>query len=286
MINYNSPEAIARYLEEQGLAMNKKLGQNFLIAPHVREKISNLFQAGTGDTVWEIGPGIGAMTSHFVEREYDLTLFELDHGFCRILRDEFGSEAFTLVEGDALKLWKPYFQEHGTPKVLMGNLPYNVGSQLITDLMQGGCVADQMIFMLQKEVCQRMMAQPNTKLYSTFTAICQYNCTINYLGDVPAGCFYPAPMVTSGVVELRPNKQIPRAKNEPLLYRLIKDLYLARRKTIKNSLLRGSALNHGGVERVMEILEDQQISPETRGEALSLTQIIQLADRIDAEKLQ
>ncbi len=284
MINYNSPEAIATYLEDHGLAMNKKLGQNFLIAPHVREKIAEVLDASSGDSVWEVGPGIGAMTSQFVKKGYNLTLFELDHGFCRILRDEYGEDAFTLVEGDALKLWKPYHKEHGAPKVLMGNLPYNVGSQLITDLMQGGCVADQMVFMLQKEVCQRMMAQPNTKLYSTFTAICQYNCKITYLGDVPAGCFYPAPMVTSGVVELRPNTDIPRAKNESLFYRLLKDLYLSRRKTIKNSLLRGSALNHGGVEVVEEVLKAEQISPEARGEALSLTQIINLADRIDSLK--
>lgn len=263
--------------------MNKKLGQNFLIAPHVREKLVQEVDASAGDSVWEIGPGIGAMTSLLVEKGYKLTLFELDHGFCRILRKQYGEHAFNLQEGDALKLWKPYFKEQGAPKVLMGNLPYNVGSQLILDLLQGGCLAGQMIYMLQKEVCQRMMAKQNTKLYSTFSAICQYNCEIRYLGDVPAGCFYPEPMVTSGVVELRPHPTRKRAEDEKLFYRLLTDLYLARRKTIKNSLLRGSALNYGGVEKVMEILEAEAITPETRGEALDLDQIVSLADRISRE---
>ncbi len=170
--------------------------------------------------------------------------------------------------------------------LIMGNLPYNVVSQLITDLLQGGCLADQMVFMLQKEVCQRMMAKQGTKLYSTFSAICQYNCHITYLGDVPAGCFYPAPMVTSGVVELKPHPTRKRAQDEKLFYRLLKDLYLARRKTIKNSLLRGTALNHGGAEKVTEILSTQGIAPETRGEALTLEQIVSLADRIAEERPQ
>ena len=157
-LNYSSVSEIASVLSNHGLAMTKKFGQNFLISPEARERIVSLIRPRKGMNVWEIGPGLGAITHLILQQGAHVTAFEIDHGFASVLREEaFADEDFTLVEGDALETLFSVDPDFST---IVGNLPYNVGSQVIARLIESGLLPDSMVFTLQKEVAARMAARP------------------------------------------------------------------------------------------------------------------------------
>ncbi|PKL03960.1 MAG: hypothetical protein CVV53_09020, partial [Spirochaetae bacterium HGW-Spirochaetae-9] len=162
--------------------MSKRFGQNFLVDPNAREKLYAALGTTAPVHVWEIGPGIGAMTALLLQRGHSVTAFEIDHGFARILRDLFGDNPrFTLVEGDFLKTWK----DAGTnPDIVFGNLPYNVALTIIGDLLESGQVPQRMIFTVQKEAAQRIVAVPGTKDYSAFSVLCSSVCRAKILYDI------------------------------------------------------------------------------------------------------
>ena len=148
IINYNSASALRDFLESEGLGMRKKFGQNFLINPSVRQSLVDALGARSGDEVWEVGPGLGAMTSLLLERGFSVKAFEIDPGFIGVLKKIFYDEKnFTLVEGDVMKTWSaqepsPFF---------LGNLPYNVGAALLADLIEKGRLFTRMVVTVQKE---------------------------------------------------------------------------------------------------------------------------------------
>ncbi len=123
---YDSTNAIIAILNKHGYAMSKKFGQNFLISLPIREKIVESLHLIPSSSVWEIGPGIGSLTQLLLRTGANVTVFEIDHGFCRILREEafVDEERFHLIEGDVLKTWKEESEIHGVPDVVCGNLPY------------------------------------------------------------------------------------------------------------------------------------------------------------------
>ena len=133
-INYEKAKDLENILNENELAMSKKFGQNFLLSLPIREKIVSLMGDIGNKSVFEIGPGLGAITSLMLERGAKLKAFEIDHGFARILREEAfkDEENFTLIEGDALKT---LFVEDEIPNLIVGNLPYNVGSVIIANII-------------------------------------------------------------------------------------------------------------------------------------------------------
>ncbi|MCE1196917.1 ribosomal RNA small subunit methyltransferase A, partial [bacterium] len=163
-IAYDSPAAIRTFLEAEGLAMSKRFGQNFLVDRNARERLCAAVESasGTGEPrhVWEIGPGIGSITSLLLEKGHRVTAFEIDHGFARILRDLFGDNPrFTLVEGDVLKTWEGQLAV-GLPDIVFGNLPYNVALAIVGDLLESGRVPARMVFTVQKEAAQRIVSSP------------------------------------------------------------------------------------------------------------------------------
>ena len=152
-LNYDSPKEIERVLNERGLAMSKKFGQNFLISPEGRKRLIDLMELESGMKVWEIGPGLGAITHMLIQKKVDLTSFEIDHGFASLLTEvAFNDEEnFTLIEGDALKtLFKKRLLP--LPDRIVGNLPYNVGSVMIGKLIENSYLPPLMVFTLQREV--------------------------------------------------------------------------------------------------------------------------------------
>ena len=192
--NYDSPGELRTFLKDRGLATTKRFGQNFLINPGIRKKLLEFLNPREGETIWEIGPGLGAMTQMLLPRVGKLTAFEIDRGFCRLLPDLFGSSPrWNLVEGDFLKTWKEYWGDHKIPDGLFGTLPYNRGASMILALLEENCLPSRMVFTVQKEVAQRMAASPGTKTFSSFSLLCQYQCDVEYLGDIQAGSFYPPP---------------------------------------------------------------------------------------------
>lgn len=280
LIHYDSPGQIRAFLEEQGLAMTKRFGQNFLINPGARKKLLDLLELREGETIWEIGPGLGAMTHMMLPLAGNLTVFEIDRGFCRILPEFFGADPrWTLVEGDFLKTWKGFWKENNTPDGLLGNLPYNVGSIMILALLKEGCLPKRMVFTVQKEVAQRMAASPGTKNYSSFSVLCQYQCDVEYLGDIQAGSFYPPPRVVSSMVRMIPHGRYPQEQRE-VFFALANDLFAARRKTVKNNLQKGQLAQKWGKELILSALEESGISGGARGEEFGIDEIFQLSNLV------
>ena len=168
--DYNSPTELKNILEENGFSMQKKFGQNFLINQAARAKLIDALDINENTSVWEVGPGLGAMTSGLLKKGSDVTVFEIDRGFIslisRFFDDYSKSGKFKIVEGDVLKTW--YSQtEKGTklPDRFFGNLPYNIAASIIADTIEKGIRFERCVFTVQKEVAVRMAAKPGSEDY-------------------------------------------------------------------------------------------------------------------------
>lgn len=282
---YDSPSAISSLLEEHSLAMSKKFGQNFLISEHTLCRITGSLGEISDRDVWEIGPGIGALTKQLLLAGARVTAFEIDHGFCRILRDQAfpGHERFCLVEGDALKTWPTVFERTGAPYAVCGNLPYNVGSVCIARLLEAQCLPEVMVFTLQLEVAQRLAAQPRSKMWSTLSILAQLDYEVEILFTIKSGSFYPPPKVDSAVVRLhrRAKEGVP-AGMRALFLTLCDDLFAQRRKTVRNNLLHGKTGERFGKEVSLGMLAEANIAENERAEDLALSSLITLANLFHA----
>lgn len=238
-INYNSAKELRLFLEERGMGMRKKYGQNFLIDPNVRSKLINALEIPGGLEVWEIGPGLGAMTGGLLDSGARVTAFEIDPAFVAALRELYGENpAFNLIEGDVFKTW-PEAASGNVPKkgselYLLGNLPYNIAAALLADFIEKGMLFKRMVVTVQREVALRMYAGPGSADYSSFSVLCASVYKVIPLLMIKSSCFYPAPRVDSQGVCLE-----LLTEQEPLprfLYPLVRCLFSARRKTLKNTL--------------------------------------------------
>jgi 16S rRNA (adenine1518-N6/adenine1519-N6)-dimethyltransferase len=264
-------------MRENNLSFSKKFGQNFLISPASRNKIIDALDI-TDDSrsIWEIGPGIGAMTHMLLSRIAEISVFEIDYGFCGILKTLFSeNDDFRLVEGDFLKNWLRYKNENGAPDRIMGNLPYNVGSAMIANLIENQCTPDVMVFTLQKEVAMRITAAPGSKNYSSFTLLCGMDYETKKIGDLNPGNFYPKPDVVSSIIKFvkRPEPLVPDAYREQFM-EFVRDVFRSRRKTIKNNLLNGNFGKRHGKEVSMKLLEASSLNSNERGENLAAENIL------------
>ena len=278
-LNYDSPKEIERVLSEKGLAMTKKFGQNFLVSPSGREKLVKLMDLEEGMKVWEIGPGLGAITHMILKENVDLYSFEIDHGFASLLSGPaFGDESrFTLVEGDALKtLFKQRLLP--LPDRIVGNLPYNVGSVMIAKLIENSYLPPLMVFTLQKEVVDRMTAKTGEDDYSSFSVLTQIDYENKLMLKLPRGCFWPQPNVDSAVVVMkRREKSLVDDTLRPVFIPLLRDIFQQRRKTIRNNL-NSSEYGNLGKDKVEEILSLSGLSGNERAEALSWDSLLKLSE--------
>jgi len=303
LINYNSGKDLHAFLEERGLGMRKKFGQNFLINSSDRSSLLDALELQKGDRIWEIGPGLGAMTKGLLERGGKVCAFEIDPAFTIILRELFPEELFPpagdasslrIVEGDVLKTWPKINTEESVPEeklFLLGNLPYNVAAALLADFIEKGRFFKRMVVTVQREVAARMAAAPGSKDYSSFSVLCSSVYKITPLKVIKGSSFFPAPHIDSRGVRL---DLVPQRKNMPrLFYPLVRSLFSSRRKTIKNTLSvyalelimkqkgggdRNPALNRELARNaVMEVLNRSGVSGERRPETLGIHEFIALA---------
>lgn len=282
-LNYDSPESIRRFLEKSGLNLSKRFGQNFLVNPGARSSLLRHLCLDGSERVWEIGAGLGAMTKEILPKVARLTAFEVDWGFCRVLDDEFGGESgFSLVEGSFLKTWKAVAGSDGIPEVIFGNLPYSTGMVMIIDLLKKSVIPGRMVFTLQKEVVQRMIASPGSKEYSISTLLCRYHCDVEHLGDLQPKCFYPPPRVTSSIVRMTPHGRFKLEQPE-LFYALVNDLFRARRKTARNNLKSGSLVSRIGGEKIDAVLDEVGVNDRVRGETLSIEELVAIAELLSKD---
>ena len=273
-MNYDSQKEIISLLKERGLSPTKKFGQNFMISRAAREKVLSYVNIKEGDSVWEIGGGLGAMTSMALEsvgQSGHLTVFEIDRGYIDFLTEQFGSHpGFQIIVGDMVKTWKAVVDESGKPDVIFGNLPYNSASAMITQLIEGDCLAPRMVFTVQREMGLRMTAKPGSADYSSFSVFCQLACDVVYQGDLKSGSFYPVPDVVSGIVTFTPKSGF-RESATPQVLKAIRDMFASRRKTLLNNM------RHYGVDKVQTVCQSLGIDVGTRAETLTPQQIATLA---------
>ena len=278
--DYNSPAELKAVLDANGFSMQKKFGQNFLINASARQKLIDNLDVKEGMKVWEIGPGLGAMTSILLERGVDLTVFEIDRGFASLISQYFEDYAkkdkFHLVEGDVIKTWKAQLKE-GQPARLFGNLPYNIAATIIADTIEEGIRFDSCVFTVQKEVAQRMCAKAGSEDYSSFSVLCQWAYDLKPIMDLGGGNFWPKPNVDSRAVLLTKKEDWPNCKNPKSFVKLQRALFSSRRKNVRNNL--SSYLKNN--DMAMAYLQKAGIAPEKRAEVLSIQEILHLCDVIE-----
>lgn len=272
-LNYDSPASIQAFLEQNGLAVSKRLGQNFLIDRSVRSRIVKALEVEEGMQVWEIGPGIGAMTILLLEEKVQLTAFEIDYGFVRVLKGLFSEyENFCIVKGDVLKT---LCSQKDLPARIFGNLPYNSAFAIISDILEMEILPQHMVFTLQKEAAHRMVAGPGTKDYSSLSVLCTSVCDVRILFDIGSSAFWPRPRVTSSVVQLIPKKKSMSALERKDFSDFVRAAFSSRRKTLRNTLRfwikqRSPFLDEAKIDTQLQgILEELGIESSIRAEALA-----------------
>ncbi len=270
---YDSPKEILRLLENNGLAMNKRFGQNFLLSEGSRSQIIDAMGLNEETVCWEVGPGIGAITHDIIPKVSSLTVFEIDKGFIVLLKEFFDEdEGFSIIEGDVLKNWPNYWKAHATPDVVCGNLPYNIGAQTIASFIEKECLVPKMVFTLQKEVVQRMCAPSGSKQYSAFSVVCTLDYQVEHLFDIQPGAFFPVPDVTSAVVRMirRETPLLPTNERESFL-KMVHTMFSSRRKTILNNLASFSDLSK---KDISELLVSGGYDPGIRAERLPIEDML------------
>ncbi len=276
-IDYNSPQALKAFLESSDMAMQKKFGQNFLVNASAREKLTDALAVTEGMTVWEIGPGLGALTSGVLENGAILKAFEIDRGFASALHGIFEDYEkdgkFSLVLGDVLKTWKGEIV-NGLPQRLCGNLPYNIAATIIADTISQGVRFDRCVFTVQKEVALRMAAKPGTSDYSSFSVLCQWAYDITPIMDLSSGSFWPRPNVDSRSVLFTKKDSFPNCISPEHFMKIQRSLFVSRRKTIKNNLSKF----YSSTEKAEEILQKANIDAGVRAEKLDLETLLHLSD--------
>ena len=279
--DYNSPAALKIFMESQGFSMQKKFGQNFLVNEDARKRLVDALEVGEGVKVWEVGPGLGSMTSEILERGSDLTVFEIDKGFAGLISQFFEDYSkkgtFKLVEGDVLKTWKKQLDENNLPDRFFGNLPYNIAATIIADTIENNVRFDKCVFTVQKEVAVRMCAQPGSEDYSSFSVLCNWAYDVKPLLDLTGGNFWPKPNVDSRAVVMNKKEGFPGCNNPKLFFFFFRALFSSRRKTVRNNLS-GFLKNN---DLTLQALSEAGIDPMKRAEVLTIPQMLKLSDVID-----
>ncbi len=284
MNKLTSPKVVMEIMKEYGIAPNKGLGQNFLVDGNIVQAIVKGAQIEKGDNVLEIGPGLGALTLDMAMVAGKVVAVEIDKGFIRVLQDSLQDfDNVKIINQDIMKLdlealALSYFSRQ--PFKVVGNLPYYLTTPIIMDLLERGLPITTMVFMIQREVGQRISARPSTREYGALTLAVGYYADCEVLLKVPNTVFIPRPKVDSIVIRLTPKAhKDPVAKDEKLLFRTIRAAFEQRRKTLVNALANGGILG-GDKERIRDVLQGLNISPGARGEELTLEQYCKIADNI------
>jgi len=259
----------------------KRFGQNFLHDQNIIDKIIRAVNPKSSQNVIEIGPGQGALTYPLLQTLGQLNAVEIDRDLIKILNQQstqYGE--LTIHEGDALKFNFSQLidtNDKDNKLRLVGNLPYNISTPIIFHLLEFIDNIYDMHFMLQKEVVERMAAEPNSKTYGRLSIMLQWYCDVEYLFDIPPGAFNPPPKVTSSLVRLIPKaKPLAILNDSQQFARLVNKAFQQRRKTLRNILK-----NYLKEDQIKSL----GISPTARPETLNLLEFAALSNAISSEIL-
>ena len=284
MEKLSNPQKTIEVLQKYNFTFQKKFGQNFLIDPHVLDKIIAAAEITKDDFVLEIGPGIGTLTQYLAEAAREVVAVEIDSSLIPILEDTLSSyDNVSVINEDVLKVdLKKLAEERngGKPIKVVANLPYYITTPIIMGLFESHVPLKSLTVMVQKEVALRMQAGPGTKDYGALSLAVQYYADPYLAANVPPNCFMPRPTVGSAVIRLTRFEETPvKVTDEALLFRLIRASFNQRRKTLQNGLVNSPEL-HFSKEQVAAAIETLGVSPSVRGEALTLEQFAALCNAL------
>lgn len=272
--DYKTQEIVKKY----NFKFSKSLGQNFLIDDSVLTDIVQGADVNDEDLVIEIGPGVGTLTAQLLNKAKKVVSIELDNDLIPILQEELGSHPnFSLVHKDALKVdFNEIIGDEKSVK-LVANLPYYVTTPIIVNLLKEKYNFKSLTIMIQKEVAERINAEPNCKEYGSLSLLVQYYCNTKIIRKVSPSSFIPKPKVDSIVIRLdRLDSPRVEVKDEKLMFDIIRNSFNMRRKTLWNGV------KNIGIdkEKLQKAFDDAGIDPKRRGETLSLEEFAKLSDEI------
>lgn len=281
-MNLTDYRDITALLQRHGFRFSKSMGQNFLTAAWVPERIAAESGITAADGALEIGPGVGCLTAELAKTAGRVTAIELDGRLRDVLGETLGAyDNVSLVFADALRadLCAVCAETLGErPWKVCANLPYNVTTPLITAFLEAGCF-ESVTVMIQKEVAQRLCAAPGTGEYGAFSVLVQWYAEPKLLFDVPPHCFVPQPKVTSAVVRMDRRTAPPAiADDEKFFFRTVRAAFAQRRKTLPNALRSG--LSELSREDIYTAVEEVGLPLDVRGEALAIAQFAALSNAL------
>ena len=281
MEKLSNPQTTIEIIKKHNIAFQKRFGQNFLIDRHVIEKIIRAADITREDIVLEIGPGIGTLTQYLAEAAKKVYAVEVDKNLIPVLEEtlcEFDN--VTVINEDILKVdIKKLLGEKTTCKVV-ANLPYYITTPIIMRLFEEHIPAESITVMVQKEVAERMQAAPKTKDYGALTLAVRYYADAYIAANVPPNCFIPRPNVGSAVIRFTKwDKPVVHVEDEALMFKLIRASFNQRRKTLQNGIHNFPGLSFTK-EEVSNALCSMGLDENIRGEALTLEQFAELANRL------
>ncbi len=279
-----TPQSTIAVLNKYKFVFQKKFGQNFLIDPHVLDKIVRFAEIKEDDFVIEIGPGIGTMTQYLAASAREVTAIEIDKALIPILEETLGGyDNVTVINEDVLRCDIRSLvcdKNKGRPVKVVANLPYYITTPIIMGLFESRVPLESITVMVQKEVAERMRTGPGSKEYGALSLAVQYYARPELVAHVPPNCFMPRPKVGSAVIRLSRHEKPPvQAEDEGFLFAVIRASFNQRRKTLVNGLSNSLELAVSK-EAAAEALEEMGLPPGIRGEALTLEQFAELADRL------
>ena len=266
-------------LERHGFTFKKSFGQNFLTDTNILQKIVDTAEIDKNVNVIEIGPGIGALTEFLAENAAEVMAFEIDERLVPILEDTLRDhDNVKVINEDVLKAdlqtRVKEFENPNLPIKVVANLPYYITTPILMHLIESKIPFEEFVVMMQKEVADRISAEPNTKAYGSLSIAVQYYMTAKVAFVVPRTVFVPAPNVDSAILKMTRRKQpLVEVKDEDFFFRVSKASFVHRRKTLWNNLTSHFGKSEEVKNKLEQALENATIKPSIRGEALSISDL-------------
>ena len=273
-------------LERHGFTFKKSFGQNFLTDTNILQKIVDTAEIDKNVNVIEIGPGIGALTEFLAENAAEVMAFEIDDRLIPILADTLRDfDNVKVINEDILKSdLQSRIKEFANPDLpikIVANLPYYITTPILMHLIESKIPFAEFVVMMQKEVADRISAEPNTKAYGSLSIAVQYYMTAKVAFVVPRTVFIPAPNVDSAILKMTRREQpLVQVKDEDFFFRVSKISFVHRRKTLWNNLTSHFGKADEIKAKLEHALEIAEIKPSIRGEALSIAEFAKLADAL------
>ena len=274
--------SIAKSIEKHNFKIKKYYGQNFLTDHFITSKIAELSNANKDTTVLEIGPGTGALTEELLKVSKRVIAYEIDKEVVPILKENTKEyDNLEVIVEDILKADLSKINNLDENIICIANLPYYITSPIIDLFLKKMTNVKKAIFMMQKEVGDRISANINTKDYNSFSILVQYFARCKKILNVPRTCFTPEPNVDSVVIELEKYNRYFKPKNEEFFIKIVESSFKERRKMLVNNLSNAFKLSK---DTLRNILNELEINEDARGETLSIDDYIRLSDKLEELK--